>query len=246
MRRALPARPHCRRILAGTVAVVVAGCGAAGAPGYDTAGLARTIRKDLDKHPGFQVVSVSCPKQAKLAKGVVVHCSVKLRGGRVVRMKATQLDGKGTVHLVASEMLPDNVEHGIVVTLAQRGKQVRAVCPEHVTIVVGKTFNCTVISRERARRPPPSRSWTQTAASGCVSKRARLAPSVHWRRANAERSPADRPHQTLPLLNPSSPKQVRHLHTPPLPDTPPQSNLAEHHHPMDTSGRRAERLLSGV
>jgi hypothetical protein len=62
-------------------------------------------------------------------------------------MKATQLDDRGTVHLVASEMLADNVEHGIVVTLAQRGRQVRAVCPQHVQVVVGKTFNCTVINQ---------------------------------------------------------------------------------------------------
>lgn len=144
-RRPRPAWLHCRLILACVVAVVAAGCGSTGAPGYDTAALARTIRTDLDRHPGFQVASVSCPKKAKLAKGVVVNCSVKLRGGHVVRMRATQLDGRGTVHLVASEMLADNVEHGIVVSLAQRGQRVRAVCPQHVTVVIGKTFNCTVI-----------------------------------------------------------------------------------------------------
>lgn len=147
IRRALPARRHWRLSLACVAAVTAAGCASAGTPGYDTAALARTIREDLDAHPGFQVASVSCPKQAKLAKGVVVDCSVTLRGGRVVRMQATQLDDKGTVHLVASEMLADNVEHGIVVTLAQRGKRVRAVCTQHVPVVVGKTFNCTVVNR---------------------------------------------------------------------------------------------------
>jgi hypothetical protein len=145
-RRVLPARRHWRLSLACAVAAGVAGCASAGTPGYDTAALARTIRHDLEAHPGFRVVAVSCPKQAKLAKGVVVDCSVTLHGGHVVRMKATQLDDKGTVHLVASEMLADNVEHGIVATLAPGGKRVRAVCPQHVSVVVGKTFNCTVIN----------------------------------------------------------------------------------------------------
>jgi Domain of unknown function (DUF4333) len=144
IQHALSARRLWRPSLVCVVAVAAAGCASAGTPGYDTSALARTIREDLQAHPGFRVVSVSCPKQAKLAKGVVVDCSVALRGGRVVRMKATQLDDKGTVHLVASEMLADNVEHGIVVTLAQRGKRVSAVCPQHVPVVVGKTFSCTV------------------------------------------------------------------------------------------------------
>lgn len=67
--------------------------------------------------------------------------SVKLRGGRVVRMKATQLDDKGTVHLVASEMLADNVEHGIVVSLARRGQHLIAVASRRLLDVAEQGFH---------------------------------------------------------------------------------------------------------
>jgi hypothetical protein len=87
-----------RWALAGALAVVllaVAGCGTSG---YDTGALAKDITTRLDQHAGFAVRSVSCPKQARKAKGVVIHCSATLRDGDVVKMRATQLDDKGTVH----------------------------------------------------------------------------------------------------------------------------------------------------
>jgi Domain of unknown function (DUF4333) len=132
-------------LIAAVLALALAGCGGGGSPGYDTSRLARMIRVRLDQHPGFQVQSVSCPKHAKLGKGVVVRCTATNRRGHVVRMRATQLDDKGTVHLVADEMFADNVERGIMTALAQRGIPSSAVCPERVPVVIGRRFDCEVV-----------------------------------------------------------------------------------------------------
>jgi hypothetical protein len=45
------------------------GSGSSGSSGYDTGALAKEITTRVDQHPGFAVRSVSCPKQARKAKG---------------------------------------------------------------------------------------------------------------------------------------------------------------------------------
>jgi Domain of unknown function (DUF4333) len=89
------------------------------------------------------VQSVNCPA-AKVAKGAVIRCTVTLPGGHEVGVRATSLDGRRAFRIVASEMLADNVERGIVGTLAERSINARAVCPEHVKVVIGRTFGCNV------------------------------------------------------------------------------------------------------
>jgi hypothetical protein len=133
--------------IAAALALALAACGGSGSPGYDTSRLSTMIRVRLDQHPGFQVQSVSCPKHAKLGKGVVIRCTATNRGGHVIQMRATQLDDKGTVHLVADEMFADNVERGIMTSLAQRGIPSRAICPEHVPLVIGHRFDCKVVEK---------------------------------------------------------------------------------------------------
>jgi Domain of unknown function (DUF4333) len=73
-----------------------------------------------------------------------VQCAVALRGGHRLTVTATALDGLGALRIIASEMLADNVERGIVQTLAQRGAKASATCPEHVRVVVGRMFGCRV------------------------------------------------------------------------------------------------------
>lgn len=140
-------------LIAAALALALSACGGggSGSPGYDTSQLATMIRVRLDQHPGFQVQSVSCPQHAKLGKGVVIQCTATNRGGHVVRMRATQLDDKGTVHLVADEMFADNVERGIMTTLARRGIPSSAVCPERVPVVIGHRFDCKVVENATHR-----------------------------------------------------------------------------------------------
>src|ERR1700730_6043295 len=92
---------------------------ACGSTTYDRAKLEQNIKTKLDQHRGFQVQSAHCPANAKLAKGVVINCSATLVGGHVVAVRNIQLDNKGSVRIVINEELPDTVERGIRVTLAQ-------------------------------------------------------------------------------------------------------------------------------
>jgi hypothetical protein len=131
------------------VLLALAGCGTSG---YDTGALAKDITTRLDQHAGFAVRSVSCPKQARKAKGVVIHCSATLRDGDVVKMRATQLDDKGTVHLVGSQMFADNVERGITANLPPGAASAQAACPNQVPVVIGNAFTCTLTHAGRHTR----------------------------------------------------------------------------------------------
>jgi hypothetical protein len=121
--------------------LALAGCGAAS---YDTSALARDITTRLDRHPGWAVRSVKCPAHARQAKGVIIRCSATLRNGSVVTLRATELDDHGTIHLVASQMFADNVERGIVAGLPAQDRSARVVCPNHVPVVIGNAFTCTL------------------------------------------------------------------------------------------------------
>jgi len=132
-------------ITAALAAVALASCGGARS---DSGYLTNLISTSLDAHRGFTVASVTCPpgtgSKGAVSAGTVVHCTATLRGGHKVGVRATALDGEGTFHIVTSEILPDNVEGQIVATLAQRGIKARAVCPAHVRVVIGRTFECRV------------------------------------------------------------------------------------------------------
>jgi hypothetical protein len=121
--------------------LLLTGCGT---ETYSSHRLQQLIVDRLDQHRGFQVQSVDCPAHAKLAAGVVVRCSATLRGGHVVGLRATQLDNKGSVHLVANELFADNVERAIVFALRERGLRATVTCPEHVPVVRSRTFDCAV------------------------------------------------------------------------------------------------------
>jgi hypothetical protein len=69
------------------------------------------IRTSLDAHRGFRVQSVACPAGPR-GKGAVVHCSVTLRGGYKVGVRAIAL-GHGAFRILTSEILPDNVERAL-------------------------------------------------------------------------------------------------------------------------------------
>jgi hypothetical protein len=138
--------------LAGAALGVSVSLAACGAQGYDTGMLATNIRSALDRHPGFSVRSVHCPQHAEQAKGVVIRCSATLQGGHIVKLRATQLDGHGTIHLVANEMFADNVERGILAALPAGAASARADCPNHVPVVIGNSFTCDLRQAGRYNR----------------------------------------------------------------------------------------------
>lgn len=128
-------------VIGGALAALIA-AGGCGSTGYNTAALTHDITTRLDQHAGFAVRSVHCPAHARRAKGVVVRCLATLRDGDVVRLRATQLDDRGTIHLVANEMFADNVQRGILAGLPRRAPSAQAVCPNHVPVVIGNAFTC--------------------------------------------------------------------------------------------------------
>jgi len=133
--------------LAALVALLAAaGCGASA---NESGALAGQIRTALDRHPGFTVRTVHCPGHVRRAKGVITRCSATLRNGHVVALRATQLDDKGTINLIANEMFADNVEHGIESSLPVTASAPRAVCPNYVPVVIGDAFTCTLTGAGR-------------------------------------------------------------------------------------------------
>jgi hypothetical protein len=130
-------------VVAAVLGLLLAGCGARE---YNASKLEQNIRTKLDQHRGFQVQSVKCPTDAKLATGVVINCTATLAGGHTVAVRNTQLDNKGTVHMVINEMFADNVANAIVAKLTGPGTAIAA-CPEHVPVVIGRQFRCGVTYR---------------------------------------------------------------------------------------------------
>ncbi len=59
-----------------------------------------------------------------------------------MRFAATQRDSDGHVHVGPAEMIAVEVENRVESALQTRGIKTTASCPEHVPIVVGKTFVC--------------------------------------------------------------------------------------------------------
>jgi hypothetical protein len=175
---------------------VLAACGATR---QGTGWLAHDITSALDRHPGWTVKSVSCPQQVKLAKGVVIHCSATLRNGRVVKLRATQLDAQEDTHLVANEIFADNVERGIMASLPSGASGASAACPNYVPVVVGAAFTCRLHQGARYSRAqvtivdgdggfPAALLLRQARAGGERPKRPRLrGPRDVCRRSSGQR-----------------------------------------------------------
>lgn len=134
-----------RKVIRHVITLAVAGVALTACDSLESSSpnLASLIRTSLDAHRGFHVQSVACPAGPR-GKGAVVHCTVTLRGGHKVGVRAIALDGHGRFRILTSEILPDNVERAIVAALARRSIIAKAVCPEHVLAGIGRRFHCTV------------------------------------------------------------------------------------------------------
>lgn len=132
--------------LAGFAAAVaaLAVCAGCGTVSWDQTKVQNAIRDVLTKQAGVQVRAVSCPSKARIATGVVTYCNATLAGGDTVRFSATQTDSSGRVHVGPAEMIGLEVQNRIQSSLRQRGVAASAKCPQHVPIVVGNVFVCTV------------------------------------------------------------------------------------------------------
>jgi hypothetical protein len=124
------------------VVVILAGCGSD--VSWSASKVESTVRTILTQQAGVTVRSVSCPSNVKIGKGVVAYCTASLANGDTVRFAATQEDSSGQVHVAPAEMIALEVENRIAAALHQRGIKTTAImCPQHVSITVGRTFGCT-------------------------------------------------------------------------------------------------------
>lgn len=139
----------CLPILA-TGASIVGLAGCAGVS-WERSKVETAIRTVLIQQAHVPVRTVTCPSKAKIAKGVVTYCAATLSNGDTVRFKATQTNGSGHVHVGPAEMISLEVEDTITSSLKKRGVAATATCPQHVPIVVGRTFVCTASDAKGAR-----------------------------------------------------------------------------------------------
>jgi Domain of unknown function (DUF4333) len=119
----------------------LAGCGT---PRIDPGKVANVMRQVLESENDLHVRSVHCPETIKPAKGAVTYCTATLSNGHTVRMAATPTNNSGQVRVAPAEMIADRVQNFIRSALAKAGVSASAVCPQHVPIVVGQTFLCSV------------------------------------------------------------------------------------------------------
>lgn len=122
---------------------VLAGLAGCASVSWDRTKVEKTIHDVLIQQAHVPARSVTCPSKAKIAKGVVTYCSATLSNGDTVRFAATQTNGTGHVHVGPAEMISLEVEDTIRNSLRQHGVTASATCPQHVPIVVGRTFVCT-------------------------------------------------------------------------------------------------------
>jgi Domain of unknown function (DUF4333) len=126
----------------------VAGCGTAP---IDPAKVANLMRQLLESQFALHVRSVRCPATINASTGAVTYCTATLTDGNTVRMTATATGGSGQIRVAPAEMIADRVQSFIERALAHRGIRATASCPQHVPIVVGRTFLC-LVSERRGRR----------------------------------------------------------------------------------------------
>lgn len=127
--------------------LALAGCGSVE---WDAQGLQKHIRAKLASQ-GMQVGSVRCPKNVKIAKGVVTYCTATLGDGNTLPFRVTQSNDTGRVHYAQSELIAEQSQSRVQALLAQQRQiTATATCPDHVGFVVGREFEC--IATERSGR----------------------------------------------------------------------------------------------
>jgi uridylate kinase len=118
----------------------LAGCGTTR---IDPSKVANSMRQVLERQYGVRVRSVVCPGAIKAGKGITAHCTATLADGDTVGMAATQTNGSGLIQIAPTEIIAERIENLIEHDYATHRLRVTAVCPQHVRIVVGRTFLCT-------------------------------------------------------------------------------------------------------
>jgi hypothetical protein len=123
------------------LAVGVTGCGTTVIDGGKAE---KTISKLATSKLGVTVKDVKCPSDHAAKKGDSFTCTMTLANGESELFRITPTDDKGNVSILPADMIATYVENTIVQRLGARGVKATSVCPQHVPVVVGNKFSCTI------------------------------------------------------------------------------------------------------
>jgi hypothetical protein len=130
-------------VTAGALALAAAGCGTAM---LNTGHVESLIKNKMTGPPfNLSVSGVKCPDQP-VKKGDVFTCTLTLKNGQTVNFRVTQVDNKTNVNVTQAEMIPPYVENQIHANLLTQNLNATATCPQHVAVVPGATFTCSLVS----------------------------------------------------------------------------------------------------
>lgn len=108
---------------------------------------------------GEDPLTVTCPNQIPVQKGLVTTCAAEYNSGEIVHFLFTQTDNRAHGNVRAGEMISPDIEAAIVHEFPVSA-HAQATCPQHEPIVVGQSFDCiahaqgrTVTFRVKVRNP---------------------------------------------------------------------------------------------
>jgi hypothetical protein len=130
-------------LLTGGCAIALAGCGTTTVDGRK---VQDQIRAQASGPPfDLSVAGVKCPAHRAAKKNDTFTCTMSLKNGETVPFKITQLDSKGHFSFHLGNEIATFVEATINRDLARRGFRVSSTCPQHVPVVRGAKFTCSMV-----------------------------------------------------------------------------------------------------
>ncbi len=126
------------------LAVIAAGCGTTV---IDAGKVEQRIRTDASGPPyNLSVGSVRCPSKRPAKKDETFQCMMTLSDGETVMFKIQPTDSGGHVLIRLENEIASFVQATIDRRLRQQGIKATSTCPQHVPIVPGTKFTCSIAS----------------------------------------------------------------------------------------------------
>jgi hypothetical protein len=134
------------------IAVLLAACGSSSTSTsssstfhtLDASAIEGHIKTQVQQQLGLTVSSASCPSGQPGLVGKNFTCTMTLSSGETEQMAVIPNNNKGLYTIRPAQMIATYVQATIEQRAARQGLQLTASCPQHVAIVVGKRFDCTI------------------------------------------------------------------------------------------------------
>jgi Domain of unknown function (DUF4333) len=126
------------------LALIVTGCGT---KVLNTGKLEKNIQSKIAGPPfNLTGAKVKCPDR-DIKKGDQFNCTLTLKNGTTSDFHITQVDAKGNVNIKLGHEISTYVQNTLSTDLASQGVKATASCPNHVAVVTGATFTCSLVSK---------------------------------------------------------------------------------------------------